>query len=423
MKYDICIIGGGFQGLVLAYYLSRKHKIVLIEEKKELGGVLSGFKLGKDYLEKYYHHFFTEDENLKQLLKELNLYKKVFWKVLKSGFYFKEKTYPFTSPIDLLKFKPLNFIDKLIFPLLVLKIKFANPAKIDNVSAKKWIIKNSSYNIYKKLFEPLIINKFGEENLEEVSAGWFVSRIKLRSKAKSGGEVLGYLNGGFQQLIDKLEEKIKENKGEIIKAGFIRFNKNNKKIVSAQTSKGVIKADKFISTIPPKSTFNFLELPGNYQKKVEQIKYQGSVCLVLGLKKSLSPIYWINLIGYNTPFKAVIEHTNLQAKKRYGVNVVYLASYYPVQDEIWKKTDKTIIKDYIKNLKKIFNIKDEDIEFKKLFKERYAGAIAKKNCLKNLLPLKTPFENLFILGMFSCYPERRLEIQVKLAKKLVKLIN
>ena len=421
-KYDFCIIGGGFQGLVLAYYLSKKYNVALIEKNKKLGGVLSGFKLGNTYLEDYYHHLFSGDKELFKLLKELNLFNNLIWKKLKSGFYYKNKLYQFSSPIDLLRFKPLNFKDKLIFALFILKIQNAHSKELDLISAKDWIIKNSNLRVYKRIFEPLIINKFGIDNLENISAGWFVSRIKLRSKSKGSGEVLGYLKGGFQQLINNLEEKIIENGSKICSSTkFIKFhNNNNNEIKYAILDNQKIYAKKFISTIPPTNTFKNIKIPVEYKEKLKKVKYHGSICMILGLNKKISDIYWTNILSHNIPFRAIIEHTNLQDKKNYGMNTFYLASYYPLDSKIWNKSESEIKKEFTQKFKKLFpKIKNENIIFKKLSKEKYAGILIGRGFLKNILPFETPFKNLFILGMFNIYPERALGSQTKLAKKFI----
>ena len=68
-----------------------------------------------------------------------------------------------------------------------------------------------------------------------------------------------------------------------------------------------------------------------------------------------------------------------------------------------------IKKEFIQGFKKLFpNVKDEHISFKILSKEKYAGILIEKGFLKNLLPFETPFNNLFVLGMFNIYPERAL---------------
>ncbi len=420
-KYDFAVIGGGFQGLYLAYQLSKEYKVVLIEKERKLGGLLSGINLGKTYIEKYYHHIFPRDIEIKNLLNELNLEKKLIWKQAPSGFFYKNKIYPFFSPFDLLFFKPLNLKEKIQFSLLVLKIKKSDPKKLDNVGAKEWIIKNSSLNLYKKMFEPLIINKFGKTEIENISAAWFVSRIKLRSKSIGRWETLGYIRGGFEQLIKKLKEKIKENGSDILIDNFIKLNVKKNKIDKITCKKEKIKASTFISTIPPQITFNNTQLPKEYSEKIKRIKYHSLFCLLVGLNKKVSDLYWTNLISdKKLPFGAIIEHTNFQDSRQYGMNLIYISSYFSLNSKIWNIEDSKIKKIFITNLKKLFpKIKKQDILFERLFKEKYSGIVCQKNFIKNLLPFKTPLENLYIIGMFNTYPERGLELQVKLGKKLL----
>ncbi len=417
-KYDFAILGGGFQGLFLAYELSKKHKVVLIEKDKQLGGLLSSVNI-KTNIEKYYHQLFLRDKELRLLLTELNLDNKLVWIPVNSGFYFKGKIYKFVRPIDLLSFKPLTLKEKIQFILLVMKIKISDQEKLDETPVKEWVIKNSSEQLYKKMFEPLIENKFGRENIDKISAAWLVSRIKLRSKTTAKGEILGYLDGGFKQLVDKLAEGIRKNGSDIINDEFLRFKIKDDVIEGAICNKKVIKADKYISTLPLEITFNKTRLPEEYAKRLKEIEYHGVFCLLLGLKKKISDIYWLNIIE-DSPFKVIVEHTNFQDKEKYGTNLAYLAGYYPLSSEVWGK-EKELADKFIDSLKKLFpNITDEDIVFKKMFSEKYAGIVSKRGFLKNLPKIETPFKNLSIIGMFNCYPERGLELQIRLVKDLIK---
>ncbi len=70
--------------------------------------------------------------------------------------------------------------------------------------------------MYLSFFEPLLKSKFGEQK-KDVSAAWLISRIAIRSDRGVSGERLGYLNGGFHQLVDSLEKSIISKGGKINK--------------------------------------------------------------------------------------------------------------------------------------------------------------------------------------------------------------
>ena len=74
----IAIIGGGLTGLSAAYQLSKKgHTVTIFEKEKYLGGLAYGFKkpTWKWHLEAAYHHLFTNDIVILDLIKKLGLQK------------------------------------------------------------------------------------------------------------------------------------------------------------------------------------------------------------------------------------------------------------------------------------------------------------------------------------------------------------
>lgn len=415
-KFDFAIIGGGFQGLILAYYLSKKHSVALIEKEKELGGAISCIKVGNTYLEKYYHHLFVGDNLLFSLFNELNIRDKLIWKNVKSGFYFDKKIHKFVSPFDLFTFKLLKFKDKISFVLLLLKIKsIKNPSSLENVLARDWLTKNSNKEVYEKMFKPLLLNKFGSDN--HTSASWIISRIKLRSHARIKGEKIYYLEGSFKILTDKLEEKAKKNSVLIMKSNpFTRFQIKDNNIKSIITKKGKIYATNYISTISPQITFNNVELPKEYKKKLDFLEYLGCICAIFTIEEPLSKLYWVNVLE-DTIFKAIIEHTNFQDKNKYGANIIYLTSYHSIDSNIWNKNNKTILNTFKNDLKKLFPM--VKIKSQTIFKEKYSDILNKRNLSKNMLSFETPFKNLFIIGMFNTYPERGINLQLNLTKKFL----
>ena len=139
MKSKILVVGGGITGLVAAYrLLQKKCQVTLVEKYESLGGLLVAFKIKDTYLEKTYHHIFRTDKEIIALIDELGLSKKLKWYESKTALYYKGKIYPFAGAIDLLKFKPLNLIDKLRLGLVKIYLeKENNWQKFENVLAYK----------------------------------------------------------------------------------------------------------------------------------------------------------------------------------------------------------------------------------------------------------------------------------------------
>ena len=192
MKSKILVVGGGITGLVAAYrLLQKKYRVTLVEKDNNLGGLLGGFKINGVYLEKTYHHIFRTDREIISLIKELGLEDKLKWHESKTGLYFEGKLYPFAGAIDLLKFKPLNLIDKLRLGLVKIYLeKENNWHKFENVLAYEWMKKWCGDRAYKVVWEPLLMGKFSDR-YKEISMAWMWARIHTR----------GNLSGIFHQFL------------------------------------------------------------------------------------------------------------------------------------------------------------------------------------------------------------------------------
>ena len=105
----IGIAGGGFAGLTAAYRLSKEgHSVVVLEKEGILGGLANAFDFAGAKLDKFYRHIFSSDTEIISLIEELGLKEDLLWLESKMGFYYNGKTYPFSTPLDILfKFKAL----------------------------------------------------------------------------------------------------------------------------------------------------------------------------------------------------------------------------------------------------------------------------------------------------------------------------
>lgn len=424
MDYDVVVIGAGTTGLAVSYELCKKgYKILLIEKEKEVGGLLNCVPVGNSFVEVFYHHMFESDKHLIKKLEELKIKDKLEWKTASTAFLFEDGIYEMSSPLDILTFKPLNWIEKIKFIFFMLKIKFSSPEELDEVSAKDWIISKVGEEIYKKMFEPILKSKFGER-MNEVSAAWFVERIKLRSNRGLSGEKLGYIKGSFKLLLDRLVEEIKRTGGEIaLNTTIEKISVKNNRVTSIKINGKDITCKYLVSTIPLQFLADFNIFDKNFSKKLKNIEYQGSLCILVGMKKKLTEYYWIN-IQKNTAIGAIIEHTNFQPLKLYKNHLLYLASYPDRNSLIWNMSDDEIWKIYFSDLKKLFpKLKNSDVKWYKVFKGYNAGIIYKKGFKRHLLSYETPIKNLFIAGLFNMYPERSINLSMKFGEEVAEIID
>lgn len=398
MKTKIAIIGGGIGGLVAAYrLLQQKNEVTIFEKSNQLGGLLGGFKIEGENLEKTYHHIFKTDKEFISLIEELGLGKKLKWYKGKTGLYYRKNMYPFDGAVDLLKFKPLNLIDKLRLGTMKIYLeKENNWRKFEKVLAYKWIKKWCGERAYKIVWEPLLKGKF-DDKYKDISMAWMWARIHTRgNSAEKGQELLGYMEGGFEQISNELEKRIKKMGGKIEKNHEVDLSK----LIS---NKGEFK--KIVSSAPLKG-----------------IEYLGALTVVFSSEQNLSPYYWHNINDKQSPFVVLVQHTNLMGKKNYrNKNIYYLGAYLSQKHHYLRDSEEKIYSDFFGYLKKIFpNFREKDIREKFVFRYKYAQHIVDAKYREKIKKYEKAGKIIY-MNFAQIYPEDRgVNYAVKMAEDRVK---
>jgi len=391
----IAIIGAGFVGLTAGLRLSQKgHEVVIFEKENFLGGLSAGFRQ-KDWqwsLENFFHHLFTSDKETQKLIKELCLSSKLFYRKPKASIFKNNKISQFDSLSTVLTFPHLPFLDKVRTGLIIFYLKITPfQTSFEKVTASQWLKKAYGEKAYRTIWEPLLESKFGKYK-ERITMSWFWTRIKKRSLR------LGYLEGGFQVLLEKLSQEIKKKKGKIYLGREI-------------TSLSFLKSDfdKIIVTTP---TSIFLKiapsLPKSYRKDLTQLKMIGSLNLVLILKRKFleDGTYWLNINEKGFPFVAVVEHTNFVSSKHYNnCHLLYLGGYYPQNHRFLKMKKEQILQEFLPYLKKVNpNFEKSSIINSYLSTNFFAQPIVTFGYRELIPDYKTPIPNIFLVNMQQVYP-------------------
>ena len=397
------IIGGGITGLSLAYFLSKKGQCVTVFEKTaELGGLAATFPFENTRLEKFYHHLFSTDREIIQLIFELGLFDKLVWSRSSMGFYVKGKIHPFTSPLDLMRFPAVSWSSRIRLGLLSLRSKGRKDwERLSGVRAKEWLIGEIGEEAYRVVWEPLLFSKFGKHH-ENVPASWVWARLNARARSRGlFSERLGYLKGSFQVLVDALAESVKKSGGEIV------LSRPIEKLSDLSSY------DKIVFTMAPPLVAKIANIG-------EPVKYLGNICAVLETEDKISDYYWTNIGEGDFSFCAMIEHNNAFRDRDYnGKRAVYFSNYLEHDDPLWEMKDEDILKAYLKDLKRI----KPDFTFIRywVFRELYAQPVVGLN-------YKIPqFEiqpgRVYMVNNAQIYPQDRgLNDSLKLARKFSDII-
>lgn len=419
----IAIIGAGITGLSAAHELCKKgHEVVVFERSQYPGGLGSYIKIKDNYIERFYHHFFVSHTYIKKLAKELGVEDKLKFYKAKTGIYSGGKIYPFGSPIDLLKFSPLSFVDKLRCGIMLAFLKllpFPLPA-LDAISAQIWIKKYAGDKVYEKIWGPLLEGKFSKF-ANKISALWLWGRIRGRSLK------LGYFDGSVKILFDKLIKEIK--KKSVIKLGSeitdINANKNGVLIKEKNAEYEFDKA--IITTVSPIANLLIKEsLSKEFRSYLNSIDHLGAVCLILELRHPIQSQYWLNICDKKSPVLVMVEHTNMLDKKYYGGrSIVYLANYLHRENKRFKISDVEVLREYASVLKKINKDYDDSWIIKSYISRiPRAQTIFSTGAFKRLPPIKLPCPNMYMVNIDQMYPyDRDLNQGIQLGKKVVEIIT
>jgi protoporphyrinogen oxidase len=398
----IAIVGAGYGGMAAAWDLKKAgHKVTIFESADYVGGLSSGFKEPHwDWsVEKFYHHWFQTDSEMLGLIRELGLDDKVMFPRPLTVMYHNGKFYPFDSIPKMALFPGLGWgLDKIRFGFVGIYLRLTNNWKtLEKVTANSWMLKWAGKNVYEKMWEPLLVGKFGPF-YKDVNMAWYWARIKARTTR------LGTFEGGFQKFADTFAEKLRDQGVEI------RLGVNVKSIKREQ------------ARLCP-------DLPENYLKGLLELKSMGAVVMVMSLKHQLSEqgYYWFNLPkdeGY--PMLALVEHTNFVPREKFGGDyIVYAGDYLELGHEYFSMSDEQLLDRFMPAFKK-FNpaFKRDWVKKVWVFKTDYAQPVPLVNHSRNIPAIETPVEGLYFASMSQVYPwDRGTNFAVEIGRRAARLMK
>ena len=412
------IIGGGVGGLGAGYQLSKLgHQVAIYERAPFIGGLASTFDVGGGRLERFYHHLFTSDHTIIDLLDELGLGDRLIWQETKTGFFHDGKSYPFSTPMDLLRFTPVSLIDRIRMGLVTVYLqRVKNWRKFEGTTAAAFMRKWMGKRNYEVVWEPMLQGKFAGY-YEQIGMPWMWSKFATRvaSRGKTFKEQLGYIGGSWGVLIDEMERRIKEAGGEVYtgaSVGRVMTREGRVTGLEVEGADGAVSQREFdavIATIPGFLLPRLVELPDEYVARLQGVDYEGAIAVIWVLKHSLSPIYWLTVADKEMPFLLALEQTNLVPPSEYGgKHIVYTADYVDKDDRRWNMGSEEIIKEYLEGLKRINPDFDESwVEAYYLHKEPAAQPIITTNYSQRIPSTRTPIKGLYLAAMSQVYPQDR----------------
>ena len=429
------MIGAGVAGLTAGYELAKAEwEVDVYERWPGLGGQAATLDVGGGVLlERYYHHLFTSDEQIASLCEELGV--KIDFFPSSIGFFAAGANHPFTTPADLLRFKPLTVAARVRMGLAVLWLqrRYREVGPLEGRTAHDWIVRAMGRQAWDRLWGPLMRGKFSDR-AEDISMAWLWARLTVRRQMKgveAKGEMLGYPRGSFEALFRRLAEEIEARSGRVLTdrpAAAVARDGDGFQVTAGGGDSfragldprtyrpdGEERYDAVLATVANPIFERLLdaELAGalrpGYLDSVRSIDYHAALCLVLELDRDFSPCYWLNVADHDMPFLGLIEQGKLVPLAAYGGRrFLYVANYVPPGDPLLDLDADGLLEAYEPSLRRI------NPEFERswvrqswVFREPDAQPIVTVGYRERIPPIETGVPNLLLANTTQVYPQDR----------------
>ena len=418
----IAIVGGGIAGLAAGYRLTQAGaQIRIYEAADRVGGLAATYETAGDPIERYYHHLSKTEETIVSLIEELGLAPDLDWPIGKNAYYMDGTVYPLNTPWEIAAYPYLSLYDTFRLGMLVLGVDvrgglpdtdaYQTLEAYEDVPLEAFVREHTTDRVYENFFEPLLAAKFGSRK-DEISAAWLLGRVRFRGERDLlRGEPLGYLNGGFGRLIDRLIEEIGEE--HIVTGTRVTDLEMGPDGVESVTLDGEESGTRNVDSAIVATMPNVLEDLTGYRCDIE---FQGTVCSVISMDEPLTDTYWLN-IGDEAPFGALIEHTNFIDPSHYGgEHLLYVPKYVQSADDpLFSAPAEDIESRWLEGIGALFPDFDrESVKWIETARNRRTAPVYERGYLETVVPYdlgEDVGDGVYYAGMASRaqYPERSLD--------------
>ena len=215
-----------------------------------------------------------------------------------------------------------------------------------------------------------------------------------RRSRKLGTEMLGYLTGSLQVVVDRLVHRLRDMGVQFhLGTAARQLAMRNQTATGIITDHGRLHADQLISTLPTPVLADLVRGPcPDYAATLDSVDYLGAICVILALDRRLSPVYWLNVADPGFDFGGVIEQTNLVGPASYGGrHIVYLSRYLRTDHPLWHMTDRVLVDRQVDQVARLF---DRDVKRHLqqtwVFRQRYAAPLSDTGFCHRIPAMRAP---------------------------------
>ena len=434
----VAVLGAGVAGLAAGYRLAAEgHECDVYERWPGLGGQAATLDVGDGVLlERYYHHLFTTDREIADLCAEIGLDDELATWDSTVGMFADGALHPFTTPLDLLRYKPMSLPARIRMGLAVLLLqrRYHDVEPLEGITIKHWVERNMGRQGWTKVWGPLLRGKFGDK-ADQIAMSWLWAKLRNRRQIKGDearGEVLVYPRNSFESIFTRLRDRIEEQGGRVLidrPAAQLAHSDGHFLVTPGapdsfrrghdprdfETAGEPERYDAVIATVPTDIFQQLLDpdlakaVGDSYLSQAGSIEYFAALCLVLEIDRQFHPYYWTNVVDEDLRFIGLIEQTNLVPPEHYaGRRFLYVANYLPRDHELLGLDMDELITAYEPGLKRVNPSFTRDwIRQSWLFREPAGQPVVLPNYRERMPPYATPVPGLYLANTTQVFPDDR----------------
>jgi protoporphyrinogen oxidase len=226
-----------------------------------------------------------------------------------------------------------------------------------------------------------------------------------RTRDAAGHELMGWLDGGYQRLIDTLAARVRALGGDVQTGVEIeKIVGGAAGVCGVAVGGSVERFDHVVCTLLPLQAQRLL--PGDIAALVpDPFRYLGVICVIVRCNRSVSPYYTLNITDRRIPLTTVVETTHVVDPTFAGGHLVYAAKYVdPSHQDLVRPVDD-VASDYLGYVRRIFpRLESSAIDAVTVQRARAVEPVHTLGGRKRIPPM-SPVRGLTLASSAHVYPE------------------